>query len=321
MTRSVRGALGALLCAYCAAIAWLLADPVRRHALFFSQITVPASAITVSPAELALAGYTQDAPEDMRRFLPQATAATAGAATDVERIQRLADAIHDMRRPNAGTIDPFETPALSDVANRFASGARGECGHHTWMLTGLARSIGIDIRHIIWALHDGSVGHTSLEFFSRDEQRWIYFDVNLNGFAVMGDSALSAADLRAEGAASPRVRFASTPGERAWDEAAFIREYAKSAFDWYAMSNDLRRYEPDRRFGMLAPARGLLTALPFKVQRALDLTLGSPQTRVRLASTPAHTTVADTLTPRVLVLPAAVLPPVFLTALIRRRRS
>jgi hypothetical protein len=263
------------------ALVWLFNHPGRRRMMFFDTVSVSRAALDLAPASLGTFGYTQDDVREMLRFREAAEAVTAGATTDLQRIQQASDATYRLRREGAAPIGVFATPALSDVAAALGAGGSGQCGHLTWMLVANARSLGIDTRQIVWANDDGTVGHASLEFYSRDEERWIYFDLNLNGYAEAGGRALSAADLRSRTEEGAAVTLVSNLALRNWSETEFTTAYERHEFDWYLMTNALQVYEPGRRFGRLHAAHGLFMLLPFQARRVADLALtGRP---IRLA--------------------------------------
>ncbi len=251
--------------------------------VFFDTVTVPRVTLEMSPHELASFGFEQDDPEDLVRFRPRAEAATLGNTSDIERIINLSNAIYALSEPGAPVLGPYDAITLSSVADAIEGGRAGQCGHLTWMLTGLARSIGLDVRQTLWAKDDGTVGHVSMEFYARDERRWIYFDLNFRGYATGADGrALSAASLRALTPRAPGVSLVSHASHRAWTAEQFAAEHARYAFDWYMMSNRLHDFEPEHRFGILNGAHGALTQLPFAAQRVADVLLTGRQTRLAL---------------------------------------
>ena len=283
MRISRRWTIATLCVAHIAALVWVVGDPGRRRMMFFDVAGVSPETLASPPANLLELGYTQDDPRELARFRARAEHAVAGAATDLARIRLLSDAIYSLRRPGRDPLGPFDALTLTSVADALESGADGQCGHRTWMLAGMARSIGLDTRQVVWAKRNGEVGHMSLEFYSRDEQRWIYFDLNLNGYATAGGRALSAADLRARTAGAPAFDIVSNAGMRTWNEAAFRRLHDEHDFDWYLMSNRLQVFERGTRFGRLHAAYGLLTRLPMGGPRIADYLFTGPQTRVAIA--------------------------------------
>lgn len=274
-------ALGALASA--AAIAWLLATPARRSALVFDSSFVNRAVLQLPPSALGAYRYEQDRPDDVRRFRARAEAAAAGATTDLDRIKALTDATYRLRQPGKPALGPYAAATLDDVAAAADEGIAGQCGHLTWLITGMARSLDIDTRQIVWARADGTPGHVSLELYSRDAGQWIYFDVNMNGYAVADGSPLSALQLRERVTRGLDIGFVSTPGLRNWSEAEFARVHAEHSFDWHVMSNRLEIYSPGRRFGRLQAAYGLLMRLPYGAQRAVDRLLTGSRARLAVS--------------------------------------
>lgn len=304
MRRPLSWPFGALLVAGLSPLAiaaCLLADANVRTALFFNTSIVEPAEIDRPPAELAAFGYAEDDPVVWSRFLPRARAAAATATTDLARIQAIGNAVYSTRRIIGPRIPADPTLTLDDVAAAIDEGTPGQCGHLTWLMTAMARTLDIHTRQIVWTRRDGTSGHVSFEFFSRDESRWIYFDVNLNGYATRDGRALSARELREQGASAPTTVLVSTPGVGMWDQDEFRIEHAEHAFDWYVMSNGLDRFSPGRRFGALRSAHGLLIRLPYAGVRIADRVLSGRDSRL------------TTTTARQRLDPAAVVP--------RRKRS
>lgn len=265
---------------HAAALSWLVGDIGRRRALFFSNVPVERSALDLPPSRLDRFAYAQDDTYALRRFRARAEAATKGASTDLERITALSNATYALRRAGEPGIQSSEAGSLDRLAAAFDRGGFGQCGHLTWMITGLARSLGIDIRQVTWDTADGRTGHVSFEFYSRDEQRWIYFDVNLNGYAMAEGRALSAIDLRTRTARGAGITLVSNPRHRNWSEEEFARLHDSFNHDWYLMSNEVEVYLPGRRFGRLHAAQPLIFLLPYGGQRLADKLFTGQQTRL-----------------------------------------
>lgn len=258
------------LLATAGALMWLLASPARRSELVFHSVFVDRAVLALPPAALGAYGYEQDHPDDVRRFRARAEAATAGATTDLDRIKALTNAIYRLRQPGKPVMAPYAASTLDEIAAAVDQGITGQCGHISWLLTGMARSLGIDTRQIVWARGEGTPGHVSLELYSRDAAQWIYFDVNLNGYAMAEGRALSALELRERVSRGEPVSYLSTPGLRNWSEAQFDRVFAAHSFDWHVMTNRLEIYAPGRRFGRLHAAYGIFMRMPYGAQRAAD---------------------------------------------------
>lgn len=284
-------ALAAL--AHAGALAWLLASPGRRSELVFDSAFVDLAVLQLPPAELGAYGYEQDRPEDVRRFRSRAEAATAGATTDLARIGALTDSIYRLRQTGRPVLAAYTASTLDEVAAAVDQGIIGQCGHITWLVTGMARSLAIDTRQIVWARDDGTAGHVSLEVYSRDAAQWIYFDVNLNGYAAAEGRPLSALELRERTSRGEDVEFVSTSDFRNWTEDEFARVHAAYSFDWHLMSNRLEIYTPGRRFGPLHDAYDLFMRLPYGGRRAADRILTGSRSRLAVSDAPPASSAAS----------------------------
>ena len=166
----------------------LLAFPVAVRSRLYRQlyplIAVEAHQLSTNPDTLRAIGYSQDDPADLTGFRTLAEQTIQGAVTDGQRLRKLGDMLYALRRPGAPLITGGREQGVQTLLARLQRGEHGLCGHNTAVLAALWRSLGRDFREIRFTMNDRSAwyaAHYGIEVYLPNTQRWMYYDVGLNG--------------------------------------------------------------------------------------------------------------------------------------------
>jgi len=289
--RRARRILLLVLVCHVGLLLWLAADWHRARLLIFrvEEARTPAEA-DAPPERLAGLGYSQDRPEELAAFRPFASVALT-SQDDLERLRILSDAIY-LARIDRGPGQAMSGLQLTSLFAQMQSGRPGDCGSMSFLIAALARSLGYDTRQVIWFRPSGSRPHSGVEVYSPQYRTWVYYDANLNGYATDGSGQpLSLARLRELRRDGAPIRIRSNARLRAETEESFLGFLAAMPWHWYRLNNRLLDYEDDRRFGALNGWFGLLSRLPYPVDRLADTAFGTREARLVLAGTAGTGTV------------------------------
>lgn len=146
----------------------------------------------------------------------------------------------------------------------------------TLVVAAMWRSLGGHFREIRFSPdshQEWAAGHYALEVYSTAEQRWFFFDVNANAFAVDANgTALSLSDINRQLRAGRPVQLITADGYRPWtrDNLLSYLQRTPSDAESIALDNRLMLFEHDRRFGPLNFAAQFITGLPRPMDRFFD---------------------------------------------------
>lgn len=271
-----RGGAAILLVLHVVALVWLCRDANRLRLLVYDFREVPnESFIERDPAALQAFGYTEDDPADLAAYRALVEPVVAGAASDVERMRRLGDFILSMVKPGMPSVDGTMRQGLSVVLAKLQSGRPATCGHVSAVLAAFWRSLGGHTRGVRWATPEGDIGHYAVELYSTDLNRWIYYDMNMNGYGVDRSGVpLSLTSLRSGLLAGEDLRFVTSPTLHPWTSKEFLPYLHSRPIVWYALNNESLSMEPGHRFGALQRYFTVLAKLPYPLDRILDNLVG-----------------------------------------------
>ncbi len=272
-----------MLWTHAAAVLWLAADQDRLKLLAYDFREVPSEqSVALPPADLRGLGYTEDDPADLAPYRAIAAPIVSGALTDAERLRRLGNYIYGLRQQSRADLDEREVRrGPSRLLADMEGGDVANCGQMSAMVQVFWRSLGGDSRGVRWADHEGDVGHYGLEVYSPAAKRWLYYDMNLNGYLEDEDGMpLSVSSVRANLLSGEDLHFAANPLRHDWtpDEfTSFVRRYP---VEWYALNNRFLYMEPNRRFGPLNVFYPLLSKLPYPTDRVVNNLMGARDRRM-----------------------------------------
>jgi len=109
-----------------------------------------------------------------------------------------------------------------------------------------------------WATAEGIIGHYAIELYSSEYGRWVYYDMNLNGYSADDDGTpLSIASLRSNLLTNEDVHPIASSRIAIGTWVSSVTHCGRSQVEWYALNNRPLYFEADRRFG---PAETLRVA-------------------------------------------------------------
>ena len=271
-----RAMVAALLAVHAAALIWLCGDSTRLRLIGYDFKEVTSEAFVNSPPDkLRAIGYTEDDPSDLQAFRAIAEPIVAGSATDGERLRRFGSYIYGLRRADAPDVHAPRFERLSVVWSALQRGEHGDCGEMSPILAAFWRSLGGHARAVRWATSDGVIGHDAVELYSQAHGKWIYYDMNLNGYGEdEGRTPQSLAALRSHLLTNEDVHLVADTRLHDWDAAEFAAALRDYPVEWYALNNRSLYFENDRRFGPLNRWAWLLGHLPSPLDRVMDNVAG-----------------------------------------------
>ncbi len=120
-----------------------------------------------------------------------------------------------------------------------------------------------------------------------DERRWVYYDTELNGYAVDdAERPLSLHDLDTRLATGATVTMRANPMLHNWGPELLMSFLRGHPVKVYAMRNAVTAFDDDRRFGALNALHPILSRLPSPLDRAFDVMTGDAAVRYRLDPAP-----------------------------------
>ena len=263
-------------------LAWLGSDWRRVRLIAYDFREVPSEAfMTQPPPALGPFGYIEDDPAELGRFRAIAEPIVARATTDGDKLRRLGDVIYSMRRGGMPPQEREVRDGLSVILDSMEHGEPEGCSQMSVILAAFWRSLGGHTRGIRWATVDGNLGHFAVELYSTSHSRWMYYDMNLNGYGADQDGVpLSVAALRANLLTGEGLDLAVNAIAHDWSIAefeSFLREYP---IEWYTLNNDSLYMEPYRRFGSFNRLFPWLVRLPYPLDRVVDNVVGERDRRL-----------------------------------------
>lgn len=263
-------------------LAWLGSDwqRVRLIAYDFREVTSEAF-MTQPPAALRPLGYTEDDPAALGRFRAIAEPIVASATTDADKLRRLGDFIYSMRRGGMPPEEREVREGLSVILNSMELGEPEGCSQMSVVLAAFWRSLGGHTRGIRWATVEGNLGHFAVELYSTSHSRWMYYDMNLNGYGADEDGVpLSIAALRSNLLTGEGRHLAVNAVAHDWSISQFESFLRDHPVEWYALNNDSLYLERNRRFGSLNRLFPWLVRLPYPLDRVVDNVVGQRDRRL-----------------------------------------
>jgi hypothetical protein len=274
----------ALLCHVCGLL-WLLGDWDRIRLLAMDIREVPSDAfLTNAPDALIPLGYTEDPPASLAAFRRLAAPLIADARSDGEKARRLGDFIYGLRRPGRPDATGDVRQGLASLIRKLEDGDAGSCGHMSAVMAALWRSMGGHTRGVRWATVAGHERHDGVELYSSSAKRWMYYDLNLNGYgADENGQPLSLASLHSSLLTGEDVHLVANPVQHEWTGEELMAAVRESPVAWYVLNNDLTGLEPAVRFGRAGVAFPWLVSVPWPLDRALDNLAGHRDRRLIVA--------------------------------------
>jgi hypothetical protein len=237
--------------------------------------------MTQPPPALRPFGYTETDPSELGRFRALAEPIVASATTDGDKLRRLGDFIYSMRRLGMSPPEREVREGLSIILNSMEHGEPQGCSQMSVVLAAFWRSLGGHTRGIRWATVEGRLGHFAVELYSTSHSRWMYYDMNVNGYGADEEGVpLSVAALRSNLLTGEGLDLAVNTVAHDWSISefeSFLREYP---VEWYALNNDSLYMEPYRRFGAFNRLFPWLVRLPYPLDRVVDNVLGERDRRL-----------------------------------------
>jgi hypothetical protein len=276
-----RGLVTAALLAHLAVLVWLCASLDRVRMLAYDVQEVSSEAVVnLAPGDLESLGYREDDPSELSRYRDLAAPVVASKSSDQERIRALGDWIYALRRPGAADVAGRD-PRLSATLAALQRGEAGSCGDMSLVLAAMWRGLGGHSRAVLWTTADGAIRHQAVELFSTTLRRWIYYDVNLNGYgADENGTPLSIAALRSLLLTGEHIQLVANARAHDWTPRQLIEFIRASPLEWYALNNRLLYFEADRRFGVLNRRWRWMVQAPMPLARALDNLVGERDRRL-----------------------------------------
>ena len=270
-----------MLVVHALALVWLGSGWERIRLLASDFREVPSEAfMTEPPPALRPLGYTEDDPAELTRFRAIAEPVVASAATDGEKLRRLGDYIYSMRRAGRPAAEREIRDGLSVILSSMQNGDVEGCSQMSAVLAAFWRSLGGHSRGISFATQEGSLGHFAVELYSTAYGRWVYYDMNVNGFG--GDqqgTPLSVAALRSNLLTNEGAALHVNAVAHDWTIAEFESVLRQYPVEWYTLNNDALYMESTHRFGPLNRLFPWLVRLPYPWDRVADNLVGQRDRR------------------------------------------
>ena len=191
-------------------------------------------------------------------------------------MRMLGDYIYSLRSPTEREEGDDLRGGLSVVFHNLQRGQVGSCAHMSVLLAGFWRSLGGHTRIIRWATAEGATGHVAVELYSTTYSRWMYYDMNLNGFGADNDGIpLSIAALRSNLLTGENLVPVVNPVAHEWTVNDFRAVLVAYPVEWYVLNNAMSYFEPSHRFGRLNRLYPMLNALPRPLDRVADNLVGA----------------------------------------------
>ena len=277
-----RALVALILVAHAMCLVWFGSDWQRVRLIAYDFSEVPSEAFMIQPPQsLGPLGYIEDDPAALGRFRQIAEPIVASAITEGERLRRLGDFIYGMRHRGGASREREVRDGLSVILDSMEHGEPQGCSQMSVVLAACWRSLGGHTRGIRWATVNGNLGHFAVELYSTSHRRWMYYDMNLNGYGADQDGLpLSIAALRSNLLTKEGIELVANATEHDWsleEFTTFLREYP---IEWYALNNDSTYMEPSRRFGSLNRLFPWLVRLPYPLDRMVDNLVGDRDRRL-----------------------------------------
>lgn len=277
-----RGLVTLVLVAHATCLAWIGSDwqRVKLIAYDFREVTSEAF-MGQPPTALSAFGYTEDDPLELGRFRAIAEPIVAGAASDGEKLRRLGDYIYSMRRGGPPLREREVREGVTVVLNGMEQGEPQGCSQMSVILAAFWRSLGGHTRGIRWATAEGYLGHFSVELYSTRHSRWMYYDMNVNGYGADREGVpLSLAALRSLLLTDEGLDLVVNSVAHDWSIAEFQSVLREHPVEWYTLNNDALYMEPDRRFRSFNRFFPWLVRLPYPLDRVVDNLVGERDRRL-----------------------------------------
>lgn len=267
------------------ALTWLWSDWVRIRAMLYAFVEVPSERVMAQPpSALEAIGFTEDNTADLSAYRAVAEQIVAGAQTDGERLRRLGDYFYSLRRESSGDLTGEARQGVSVIFRKMRLGEAASCGQMAVVLAALWRSLGGHTRQIRFASLNGRVSHYGIEVYSAPAHRWIYYDLNMNGYLADADGVPSpVASVRADLISDEATTVVASAAAHEWTVEEFRQALIDNPVTWYVLNNDWQYMEPGRRFGPLRGLFPVLSHLPYPIDRILDNVVGVRDRRAVLA--------------------------------------
>jgi hypothetical protein len=277
-----RRLLTVVLIIHAIALSWLVSSWPRVRLMLFDFREVPSEVFMAQPpAALRPLDYTEDDPADLARFRAIAEPLVATAATDGNKLRRLGDYIYSLRRGGMPPEERDVREGLSVILNSMQQGEPEGCSQMSVVLAALWRSLGGHTRGIRWATVEGNVGHFAVELYSTSHSRWMYYDMNINGYGADAQGVpLSIAALRSNLLTGEGLSLALNAVTHDWSVAEFESFLREHPVEWYALNNNALYMEPNRRFGAFNRFYPWLVRLPYPFDRVADNVVGQRDRRL-----------------------------------------
>lgn len=274
--------VAAIFAIHAAALVWLCADTARLRLIGYDFIELTSEAdVNGAPETLSALGYTEDDPAELQAYRAIAEPIVAGSASDGEKMRRLGAYIYSLRRAGAPDLPGVRFERLSSIWSAVQRGEHASCGEMSPLLGAFWRSLGGHTRAVRWETSDGQIGHDAIELYSAAYGRWIYYDMNLNGYAVDDEGTpLSIAAVRSNLLTNEGVRPLSNAALRDWNFDEFRAAVRAFPVEVYALNNRMLYFEAGRRFGRLNRLGWLLSRLPTPLDRVMDNVVGDRDRRM-----------------------------------------
>ena len=277
-----RSLVTAVLAVHLAAGTWLCGNATRLRLIGYDFIEVESEAFINDPPDaLWPLGFTEDAPSDLAAFRTIAARLVDGSANDAEKFRRLGDYIYTLRRPGAPDLAGGRHLPLSVAWVSLQRGEHGDCAAMSQLLAVLWRSLDGHTRAVQWANADGMIGHIAVELYSDAYRRWVYYDMNLNGYGEdESGTPLSIASLRSNLLTNEDLHLVANPKLHEWNGEEFHAALVQTPVEWYALNNRALYFEPGRRFGRFHRVAWLFNRLPGPLDRVVDNVVGDRDRRI-----------------------------------------
>jgi hypothetical protein len=271
-----------VLVVHAACLVWLCSDWQRVKLIVYDFTEVTSEAYMAQPpAALLPFGYAEDDPAGLGRFRAIAEPIVAGAAGDGEKMRRLGDYIYSMRRGSAGSDEREVREGVTVILDHMEHGEPQGCSQMSVILAAFWRSMGGHTRGIRWATVEGRLGHFAVELYSTQYDRWLYYDMNLNGYgADQEGEPLSIAALRANLLTGEGLSLHVNATTHDWSVGEFRSFLRSYPVEWYTLNNDALYMEPNRRFGAFNRLFPWLVRLPYPADRLVDNVVGQRDRRL-----------------------------------------